>query len=398
MQEILIHYGELSLKGKNRKDFVRRLARNLKHLPGVQSIDQQYGRMLLSVKDIDKAWLQRLALMPGIRNFSPMYRAEPTLECMQEVAKKAVLDHYGEALAGRPFRVSARRANKRFPMSSPEICYEVGGFLKNQLQLKVNLRHPEIHVRIELTEEHAYISTQRHEGIGGLPVGTAGHGVVLFSGGIDSPVAAYTMMKRGMEVRLLHCYNSSINRDFSKIHDLAKQLSLYQGRVVLYKVDLEAYQRYAIAEVPDTYRMILYKRQMIREAEAIANAYGGQALVTGDSLGQVASQTLANIQAIYSASALPLLSPLIGYDKEEIIALARRIGTYELSIEEYCDICSFLIAKHPETAAKAERVQQYESLLPIDELQSVVNEEIFIGGRQWRAKTVQTKPKDNPHV
>jgi thiamine biosynthesis protein ThiI len=171
-----------------------------------------------------------------------------------------------------------------------------------------------------------------------------------------------------MEVVLVHLYNSTINRDFVKIKDLARQLSLYQGRTKLYLIDLEEFQRHAIAHVPADYRMIIYKRQMIPTAGEIAQQERGQALVTGDSLGQVASQTLANISAIYDASDLPLLPPLIGWDKEEIIALARRIGTYEISIEEYCDICSFLISKHPQTAGKKVRVAELESMLPLEGL------------------------------
>jgi len=198
-------------------------------------------------------------------------------------------------------------------------------------------------------------------------------------------VAAYMMMKRGMRVTLVHCYNSTINRDFAKIRDLAARLSRYQGRLNLYLVDLEEYQRHAIALAPAEYRMILYKRQMIREAARIARHRRAEALVTGDSLGQVASQTLANIRAIYDASPLPLLSPLIALDKEEIIHLARRIGTYALSIEEYCDICSFLIAKHPETKGDPATVSRLEAELPIDSLESPVRVLHFKSGEEISA-------------
>jgi len=181
---------------------------------------------------------------------------------------------------------------------------------------------------------------------------------------------------------LVHCYNSTINRDFAKIHDLARQLSRYQGLVRLFLVDLEEFQRHAIATVPGDYRMIIYKRQMIREAAKIAHNMHAQGLVTGDSLGQVASQTLANIRAIYDAAGLPLLSPLIGFDKEEIITLARRIGTFDISIEEYCDICSFLIAKHPQTHGKRSAVAQMEAQLPIASLTSPVKTIMFDGGKE----------------
>ncbi len=386
MLKILFHFGELSLKGKNRSSFERQMARNIKRVikpilePG--GFHREHGRMVANVKNIADGVLDHLALIPGIRNFSIVHEAELSLEAIRQAARQAVLADYGEDVAGKPFRVTAKRSNKQFPIASPELNFEIGGHLKTELGLAVNLSHPEIDVRIEIGRDAAYIYTRKIPGIGGLPVGSSGRGVALFSGGIDSPVAAYTMMKRGMNVVLAHCYNSTINRDFTKIHDLACQLSRYQGHVKLFLIDLEEFQRYAIAQVPADYRMIIYKRQMIREAAKIALEMHAQALVTGDSLGQVASQTLANIQAIYDASPLPLLSPLIGFDKEEIITLARRIGTFEISIEEYCDICSFLIAKHPETHGKRSTVARLEAQLPITALTSPVKSVTFDGGHE----------------
>jgi len=374
------------LKGKNRSTFERKMAQNIKrvikHVLKPNGFYREHGRMTADVEEITDALLDLLALLPGIRNFSVVHECEPELEAIQAAAKAAVLEDFGENVAGRPFRVSSRRSNKGFPITSPELNFEVGGYLKTKLELAVNLDNPEIDVRVEVGAKSVYIYTRKIQGIGGLPVGTSGKGVVLFSGGIDSPVAAYTMMKRGMEVVLVHLYNSTINRDFAKIKDLAAQLSRYQGRVKLYMIDLEEFQRHAIALVPAEYRMIIYKRQMIRSAAIIAREERCQALVTGDSLGQVASQTLANIHAIYDASDLPQLPPLIGADKEEIIALARRIGTYEISIEEYCDICSFLIAKHPETNARRDKVAAYEAQLPLEGLDCPTNTVIFHSGHE----------------
>jgi len=386
MPKILFHFGELSLKGKNRSTFERQMARNIKRVikPVLKpdGFHREHGRMLADVESISDDLLEHLALIPGIRNFSVAHEAELALEAIQQTAKQAVLAAYGEDVSGKPFRVTAKRGNKQFPIASPELNFEIGGYLKTQLDLAVNLDHPDIDVRIEIGRDAAYIYTCKIPGIGGLPVGSSGKGVVLFSGGIDSPVAAYTMMKRGMSVVLVHCYNSTINRDFAKIRDLAAQLSRYQGHVKLFLIDLEEFQRHAIATVPADYRMILYKRQMIREAAKIAHNMHAQGLVTGDSLGQVASQTLGNIQAIYDAADLPLLSPLIGFDKEEIIALARRIGTFDISIEEYCDICSFLIAKHPQTHGKRTIVAQLEAQLPIAALTSPVRTIMFDGGKE----------------
>ncbi|MDX8403953.1 MAG: tRNA uracil 4-sulfurtransferase ThiI [Mariprofundaceae bacterium] len=383
MQKILIHFAELSLKGKNRRSFEQQMARNLKRLLKPKKVIRQYDRMLVDMEEVTEEKLELLSLIPGVRNFAPVYVAELELDSMREVAKQAVTEAYGD-VTGRRFRLSARRSNKRFSMTSPEINLEVGGYLKNELNLEVNLSNPEITVHVEVGHDEVYVYTDKRKGIGGLPVGTSGKGVVLFSGGIDSPVAAYTMMKRGMEVVLVHLYNSTINRDFSKIHDLAKQLSKYQGRVQLIMIDLEEFQRHAIAMVPDRYRMIIYKRQMIRSAALVAEEVKASALVTGDSLGQVASQTLENINAIYDASPLPLLSPLIGFDKEEIIILGKKIGTYEISIEEYCDICSFLIAKHPETRGKKSEVARFEAILPVEGLECPRREVFFYGGEDAR--------------
>ncbi|MDQ7059268.1 MAG: tRNA uracil 4-sulfurtransferase ThiI [Ghiorsea sp.] len=379
MQHILVHYAELALKGKNRREFVRQLSKNIKQLIGTSKVDKEHSRMLLHVEEVTPAMLEHLALIPGISNFAVTFECESNVEAMQATAQKAIEAAYPHA-QGKRFSVRSRRSFKRFPMISTEINFEVGGFLKNLFDLTVDINNPEITVHVEVGEHATFIYTNKIKGAGGLPVGTSGHGVVLFSGGIDSPVAAYIMMKRGMRVTLVHLYNSTINRDFTKIENLAKQLSLYQGRIRLIMLDLEEFQRHAIALVPPRYRMIIYKRHMIRSAGLIAHEASAKALVTGDSLGQVASQTLENIYAIYDASDLPLLSPLMGYDKEEIITVARKIGTYEISIEEYCDICSYLIAKHPETKGKREEVAEFEAELPTTGLTVTQQERIFYAG------------------
>lgn len=379
MQKILIHFAELSLKGKNQRVFEKKMADNLKRLLKPQRLIRKHDRTILEMEHIDDALLDYLAMIPGISNFAVMHQCESELDEMRAVAERVVRETFGD-VSGKSFRLKARRSDKRFPLTSPELNFEVGGYLKNALNLNVDLRNPDITVHVEVTSEATFIYTDKRKGAGGLPVGSSGKGVVLFSGGIDSPVAAYTMMKRGMKVTLVHLYNSTINRDFSKIKDLAKCLSKYQGRTRLLMIDLEEFQRHAIAMVPDKYRMIIYKRQMIRSATEVANEIHAHALVTGDSLGQVASQTVENIRAIYDVSPLPLLSPLIGYDKEEIITVGKRIGTYEISIEEYCDICSYLIAKHPETRGKPHKVAEFEKLLPLEGIECTRKEAFFDGG------------------
>jgi len=382
MQQILVHYGELGLKGKNRIYFEQKLAQNIRRLLSPRTVERQFGRMLFGFEAVDEALLERLTLIPGIRHFALIHTAKPELEDISEVAEQAVLAAMNGNTEGISFGVSAQRSDKRFPLTSPELSREVGTHLHQSLGLRVNLDAPDVPVRIEVCKHAAYISTRKLRGIGGLPVGSSGRGVVLLSGGIDSPVAAYSMMKRGLEVILVHLYNSSINRDFAKIEALTARISLFQPRVRLYLIDLEEFQRNAIAHVPAKYRMILYKRQMIRTAASLAAREKAEAIVTGDSLGQVASQTLGNISAIYDVCNLPLLSPLIGFDKEEIIALGRKIGTYDISTEEYCDICSYLIAKHPETRASKVKVATYEQALPTEGLEQPTRIETFVNGEQ----------------
>ncbi len=381
MQKILIHFAELSLKGKNKRVFEKKMADNLKRLLKPQRLIRKHDRTIVELDYIDDALLDHLALIPGISNFAVMHEAESDLDDIRAVAERVVRETFGD-VSGKSFRLKARRSDKRFALTSPELNFEVGGFLKNALNLTVDLSNPDITVHVEVTNQGSFIYTDKRKGAGGLPVGSSGKGVVLFSGGIDSPVAAYTMMKRGMKVTLVHLYNSTINRDFSKIKDLAKCLSQYQGRTRLLMIDLEEFQRHAIAMIPDKYRMIIYKRQMIRSAAEVAEEINAHALITGDSLGQVASQTVENIRAIYDVSPLPLLSPLIGYDKEEIITVGKRIGTYDISIEEYCDICSYLIAKHPETRGKPEEVAEFEKLLPLKGLECIRKEAVFDHGQE----------------
>lgn len=385
MKVVLIHFAELTLKGKNKHLFEKRLAKNIRQLLNPEEMRIEQSRMVLSMHTVDKAVINRLKLIPGISNFAVATLCDTDIHTLQQTAMAVVLATFPDTkfrdTQGQRFCVRTKRSDKQYPLLCTEVNYEVGGYLKQALKLLVDINNPEFTVFVEIMRGSAFIYTSKHKGIGGLPVGTSGQGVVLFSGGIDSPVAAYIMMKRGMYVTLVHLYNSTINRDFSKIENLAQQLSLYQGRIRLVMIDLEEFQRHAIALVPAPYRMIIYKRQMIRSAAQVAADIQASALVSGDALGQVASQTLENIHAIYDASPLPLLPPLLGYDKEEIIAMARRIGTYEISIEEYCDICSYLIAKHPETKGKRNMVAHYESELPLSGLPLIQQQRVFFNGK-----------------
>ncbi|MDQ6961975.1 MAG: tRNA uracil 4-sulfurtransferase ThiI [Mariprofundaceae bacterium] len=374
MKKILIHYSEIALKGKNRRAFEQQLIRNIRKQFQPHAVVRKHGRILVSFEELEQAMLDHLCQIPGICHIAQIHIAELDIEHMYQVAKEVLAEQAPEA--GTRFALRVKRGNKQFPHTSPALGYEIGGRLKADFDLQVDLSNPTLSLHLEISDDEAYVFSKKLLGVGGLPVGSSGHGMVLLSGGIDSPVAAYMMMKRGMRVSLLHCFNSSINRDFSKIKKLAQQLSRFQPNLRLYMLDLEGFQRHAIANVPDKLRMVIYKRHMLRTAVTVAEKVNAQALVTGDSLGQVASQTLTNIQAIYDVSPLPILSPLIALDKLEIIDIGRRIGTYDISIEEYCDICSWLIAKHPETHAKKAEVAHFEKILPLD-IESPMTTEIY---------------------
>ncbi|MDX8395943.1 MAG: THUMP domain-containing protein, partial [Mariprofundaceae bacterium] len=206
MQKILLHFAELSLKGKNKRNFEKQMAANLKRLLKPVRLIRKHDRTIIEMESVDDALLDYIALIPGISNFALMHEAEADLEDIRAVAQATIESTFGD-VSGKSFCVKARRANKQFPYTSPELNFEVGGFLKNALNLTVSLKNPDITVHVEVTTQEAYIYTDKRKGAGGLPVGSSGKGVILFSGGIDSPVAAYQMMKRGMEVTLVHLYN-----------------------------------------------------------------------------------------------------------------------------------------------------------------------------------------------
>ncbi|RME84099.1 MAG: tRNA 4-thiouridine(8) synthase ThiI, partial [Zetaproteobacteria bacterium] len=271
MAQVLVHYAELGLKGKNRRRFEEALRRQLRGALGADKVLREHGRLVVELSDWSQDKAELLARLPGVRWFARTEPAPLDIDAMGEVAIALIREEWGEDVAGKRFRVLARRSDKRAPIKTIEIHEKLGGLLRRRLNLVVNLDEPEIVVGVEIARpDRADIFVRRWEGIGGLPVGTSGRGVVLFSGGLDSPVAAYWMLKRGMALELVHFYNSAIARDFGKIERLSALLSRYGGMIRLHLVDLEAFQRHAIAHVPADWRMVIYKRQMLRVAERIA--------------------------------------------------------------------------------------------------------------------------------
>lgn len=355
---IILHYAEIGTKGGNRKAFEEKLARNVAGAVGqygIGGIRRETGRLSASLKkgaDLP-AIMEGLGRVPGLAWFAPALSLEPDFQAISDAVVTMASLH-----PDTTFRVTTHRSYKQFPMKSPEVNREIGAAVVEAMGRQVSLAHADITYGVQIDKNLAYVHWDRREGLGGLPVGTQGTLIALLSGGIDSPVAAEQMMLRGCCIHLVHFLNRSIstNRVVKKIKALAEQLSLFHGPLNLTIVPFEELQREIVMVVPAKLRMIVYRRMMFRIAERIRQEVRGLGFVTGDSVGQVASQTLENLRAIRHGVEWPVYSPLAGASKLDITYLAQKIGTYEISIQPHEDCCSFLVAKHPETRAKLEEV------------------------------------------
>ena len=369
MNSIVVHYQEIALKGRNRPWFIGRLVRNIRTATAdleVQRVVPKMGRIEIVLGSPD-AWLEvadRLRQVFGIANFS---RAA-LVPLDVDVIANAILEDLGD-LEVSTFRVSARRADKRFPLTSPQIEREVGGRIKEVKGWRVNLDNPELTISVEALTGEAFYHFGKEAGPGGLPTGVSGRVVALLSGGIDSPVAAYRLMKRGCRVIPVHFHSYPILSRASqeKVRELVAMLTRYQQYTRLYMVAFGAIQQQIMLAVQPPLRVVIYRRLMLRIAEGIAVRAHAGALLTGEVIGQVASQTLENMATIASVATLPVFRPLIGMDKEEIIAEAQRLGTFPISIIEDQDCCQLFTPKHPATKARRGEVEAAERALPIDD-------------------------------
>jgi tRNA uracil 4-sulfurtransferase len=370
MRSLLVHYQEIALKGRNRPWFVARLVRNLREATSdldVREVRALMGRIEL-VPGPSASWADvsdRVSRVFGVGNFARAGRAPLDVEA---IAAEILRDLEGRDTG--TFRVSAKRADKRFPLTSPQIEREVGGRIKQARGWRVDLDHPELTIHVETLSTEAFYSFGKERGAGGLPVGSSGRVVCLLSGGIDSPVAAWRMMRRGCRVRLVHFHSYPILSRASqeKVRELARLLTRYQFRTRLFLVPFGEIQQRVVLTVPPPLRVVIYRRLMVRIAQEIARQQHARALVTGEVVGQVASQTLENLSAIDEVSALPVLRPLIGMDKEEIVAQAERLGTYPISIIPDQDCCTLFTPRHPATKARRADVEAAERDLPTDEM------------------------------
>lgn len=361
----VIHYNELGLKKGNRDYFENALCRNINSVLQdcqVERAKRISGRLLLpltanaDVSEIKK----RLGQVFGIAYFGEAWASPQVVENLETNAWALMQGHPFNS-----FRIQAHRANKNFPHTSVEINQRVGAYVKQQSGARVDLEKAEMTCWIEIVEKYALIYLERLPGPGGLPVGTSGKVVVLLSGGIDSPVAAWKMIKRGCTSVFVHFHSFPYTNKESqeKAKQIVQLLCHYALQAKIYLVPFAEVQRHIMVDTPLDTRVILYRRYMLRLAEQIARREKARVLVTGDSVGQVASQTIENIDVISRAVSMPTLRPLIGDDKIEIIEIARQIGTYEISIQPDQDCCSLFVPKHPETKANLAEIEKSEAQL-----------------------------------
>ena len=372
----VIHYNELGLKKGNRDYFENALCRNINSVLQdcqVERAKRISGRLLLpltanaDVSEIKK----RLAQVFGIAYFGEAWASPQVVENLETNAWALMQGHPFNS-----FRIQAHRANKNFPHTSVEINQRVGAYVKQQSGARVDLEKAEMTCWIEIVEKYALIYLERLPGPGGLPVGTSGKVVVLLSGGIDSPVAAWKMIKRGCTAVFVHFHSFPYTNKESqeKAKQIVQLLCHYALQAKIYLVPFAEVQRHIMVDTPLDTRVILYRRYMLRLAEQIARREKARVLVTGDSVGQVASQTIENIDVISRAVSMPTLRPLIGDDKIEIIEIARQIGTYEISIQPDQDCCSLFVPKHPETKANLAEIEKSEAQLNVGDAMNAAME------------------------
>lgn len=372
---IICHYSEIGLKGKNRIFFERKLKENIKHalnafIPdSFITIKRLRGRFLIvltkSGQDSISNIKEILTNIFGLAYFAFAYESESDLGTIKLDSLELM-----KRLEFNTFRVTARRIDSKFPYTSQELNEEVGAEILEKLNKKVNLKYPEATCFIDVLDEGTFLFTEKIQSVKGLPVGVSGTAIVMLSGGIDSPVAAYYAMKRGMRVIYVHFHSVPLVSEASveKVRDTVAILKKYQPRSKLYLIKFAPIQQQIMVDCNEKLRVILYRRYMMKIAEKVAELENAKAIYTGEALGQVASQTIENITVVEESVKLPILRPLIGFDKIEIIAKAQEIGTYEISILPHEDCCTLYVPKHPATKARLIDVQKNEASLDSESL------------------------------
>ena len=370
--EIMVRYGELSTKGKNRKDFIGRLAGNvtkvLRDFPQVE-IHPRHDRMHIVLNDAPfKEVDQRLKKVFGIQTYSPTIKVEKTLEAIEKTSLSLMNETFKK---GMTFKVNTRRSDHQFLYDTNELNKMVGDYLfANMSDLKVEMKHPDLVLRIEVRKDAVYISNQLLHGAGGMPVGTGGRAVMMLSGGIDSPVASYLALKRGVDIDMVHFYSPpyTTEKALNKAKELTGILANYAGKINFIAVPFAEIQETIKEKIPEGYLMTVQRRFMLQLADKIKSKRKGLAIFNGESVGQVASQTLESMAAINDVTTTPVVRPVATMDKTEIIRLAEKIGTFDLSIQPFEDCCTIFAPPRPKTKPRIDKAREFENRLDVEGL------------------------------
>lgn len=371
---ILIKNGELALKGLNRSTFedilIKNIRRRLKPLGDFEYRKEQSTVSVVPVDDsVDMDEVnERIARVFGIACYSRALQVEKNMEEILKYAPEYLAEQLKNA---KTFKVEGKRSDKKFPLTSPQMSAEVGGAVLEKFpHLKVDVKNPDVLITIEIRDKYAFIRGNQTKGAGGMPTGTAGKSAILISGGIDSPVAAYMMAKRGLTLTAIHFasppYTSPQSEE--KVHELLRQVSKFSGNITLFTVGFTEIQEQIRDNCPEDLFTLVMRRFMMRIAEKIAGKEECKALITGESLGQVASQTLPALACTDAVVSMPVFRPLIGLDKDEIIAVSRKINTFDISIQPFEDCCTVFTPKHPKTKPQISILENAEKALDVDGL------------------------------
>lgn len=394
--EIMVRYGELSTKGKNRKTFIMQLAQNVKRaladFPALKiHADRDRMHILLNGEDSEEV-IPKLSKVFGIQNFSPSIRIEKEMPAIRAMVQEVVREVY---TPGKTFKITAKRSDHSFELDSNGLNQELGGAVIEAIpEIQVQMKKPDINLRIEIRKDAAYLSYETIRGAGGLPVGTSGRGMLMLSGGIDSPVAGYLAMKRGVEVEAVHFASPPYTSEqaLQKAKDLAEKLVPYVGTIQFIEVPFTEIQEEIKRVVPQGYLMTITRRLMLRLTDAIREMRKGLVIINGESLGQVASQTLQSMVAINEVTSTPIIRPVVSMDKTEIIEIAEKIDTFELAIQPFGDCCTIFAPPQPKTRPRLDKAQDYEARLDLEGLMARALEGLKI--TEISAKTAKDKQED----
>ncbi|EGQ5753087.1 tRNA 4-thiouridine(8) synthase ThiI [Enterococcus faecalis] len=394
--EIMVRYGELSTKGKNRKTFIMQLAQNVKRaladFPALKiHADRDRMHILLNGEDSEEV-IPKLSKVFGIQNFSPSIRIEKEMPAIRAMVQEVVREVY---TPGKTFKITAKRSDHSFELDSNGLNQELGGAVIEAIpEIQVQMKKPDINLRIEIRKDAAYLSYETIRGAGGLPVGTSGRGMLMLSGGIDSPVAGYLAMKRGVEVEAVHFASPPYTSEqaLQKAKDLAEKLVPYVGTIQFIEVPFTEIQEEIKRVVPQGYLMTITRRLMLRLTDAIREMRKGLVIINGESLGQVASQTLQSMVAINEVTSTPIIRPVVSMDKTEIIEIAEKIDTFELAIQPFEDCCTIFAPPQPKTRPCLDKAQDYEARLDLEGLMARALEGLKI--TEISAETAKDKQED----